>query len=575
MTSRSRAVRPDTSTGSLDGFAVDSRTVAVGLLASRVTGFGRVTVMAAVLGPTYFGNLFQFCSILPTTLYSFLMGALMSALLVPPLVRRIADRDPKAVHRFANAALGAMIVVLFCAGVLAILVLPILIGAITFDVQDPLVRNRHLRLGVELALMQMPQLMFYGIIGSGIAVQQAHGRFALAAAAPSIENIGIVAVLIISAKLFGTGVDVDAVSTRQIMLLGLGTTAAVAMHAGVQWWGAYRLGVPLVPRPDDWRETEVRAMLRQGSSSVGYTGLYWSAFLLALVSAGAIPGGLVAFQMASNLCQFPVALTALPLASAQLPRLSSNHHQNQLAEFRNTYWAGLRLVIFMALPASLILAVIPQTLARALAFGEMHTPAAIVLLAACIGGLGIGVVGESMFTLVTSSCYARNEKSTPLRAMLLRFVIIGTGVAIARVALAGPQLLWTLGAVVSAGNIVAGTYLHSKLRRALPSINVPRAIGVGELMLAAVSVVPAVLLAHLLGSDHATIFMTVLIALMALLGSVAAYLSLHFLLGSLELKLVFPSIEHVRFFGQISLRRPEDTTSRTPSEPEPRLPQSS
>ena len=180
-----------------------------------------------------------------------------------------------------------------------------------------------------------------------------------------------------------------------------------------------------------------------------------------------------------------------------------------------------------------------------------------------------------MFTLVTSSCYARNEKSTPLRAMLLRFVIIGTGVAIARVALAGPQLLWTLGAVVSAGNIVAGTYLHSKLRRALPNINVPRAIGVGELMLAAVSVVPAVLLAHLLGSDHATIFMTVLIALMALLGSVAAYLSLHFLLGSLELKLVFPSIEHVRFFGQISLRRPEDTTSRTPSEPEPRLPRSS
>ena len=148
MTSNSRAVRPNTNTGSLDGFGVDSRTVAAGMLASRVTGFGRVTVMAAVLGPTYFGNLFQFCSILPTTLYSFLMGALMSALLVPPLVRHIADRDPKAVHRFANAALGAMIVVLFCAGVIAVLVLPILLGAITFDVQDPLGRSRHLQQNV-------------------------------------------------------------------------------------------------------------------------------------------------------------------------------------------------------------------------------------------------------------------------------------------------------------------------------------------------------------------------------------------------------------------------------------------
>jgi putative peptidoglycan lipid II flippase len=570
MKSSSPAVRPNDNTGSLDGFAADSRTVAVGILASRVTGFLRVTVMAAVLGPTYFGNLFQFCSILPVILYSFLMGALMSALLVPPLVRGITDRNLGAVRRFANAALGTMIVVLFGAGVLTILVSPLLLGAVTFNVQDPLVRSQHLHLGILLASMQLPQAMFYGVVGVGIAVQQAHGRFALAAAAPAIENIGMIVVLVTSAIVFGTGVDVGAVSTRQIMLLGLGTTAAVAIHAGVQWWGAYRLGVPLVPRPDDWRETEVQKMLRQGSSSIGYTGLFWCGFLLALISAGAIPGGLVAFQMASNLCNFPVALTALPLSLAQLPRLSSNHHRNQLAEFRSTYWAGLRLVIFMALPASLILAVIPQTLARALAFGEMHTPTATVLLASCIGGLGIGVVGEAMFTLVTSSCYARNEKATPLRAMLLRFVVIGTGVAIARVALAGPQLLWTLGAVVSAGNIIAAAYLHSRLQRALPNIDFPSAIGAGELVLAVVSVVPAILLANWLGSDHATIFRTVLVALMALFGSIAAYLSLHFLRGSLELKLVFPSIAQVRFFGQISLRRPKAAACHPAGEAEPR-----
>lgn len=566
MTSSSQAVRPNDSTKSLRHFAADSRTVAIGILASRVTGFVRITVMAAILGPTYFGNLFQFCSILPGTLYSFLMGALMSALLVPPLVRGITDKNPKAVRRFANAALGTVIVVLFGAGVLSILVLPLLLGAITYDVQDPIVRSQHLHLGVLLALMQMPQVMLYGIIGTGIAVQQAYGRFALAAVAPAIENLGTVVVLVTSAMMFGTGVDVNAVSIRQIVLLGLGTTAAVAMHATVQWWGAYRVGVPLVPRPDDWRETEVRAMLRQGSSSIGYTGLYWSASLLALVSAGAIPGGLVAFQMAGNLCNFPVGLTALPLALAQLPRLSSTHHQNELAEFRSTYWAGLRLVIFMALPASLILAVIPQTLARALAFGEMHTPTATVLLAACIGGLGIGVFGESIFTLVTSSCYARNEKAAPFRAMLLRLLVVGTGVAIARVALAGPQLLWTLGAVVSAGNISAGAYLHTRLRRALPSLNFPSVIGKGELILAVASVVPAVVLANWLGSDQATIFRTVLVALVALLGSVTAYLFLHFLRGSLELKLVFPSIEQVRFFGQISLRRPEDPASQAAGE---------
>ena len=498
MISSSPDVRANNNTGPLDGLVADSRTVAAGVLASRITGFGRVAVMAAVLGPTYFGNLFLFSNLLPSALYSLLMGMLMSALLVPPLVRRITDKNQEAVRRFANAALGAMMVVLFGAGALTFLVLPLLLGAISFGVQDPVFRSQHLRLGIELALMLMPQVMLYGIIGAGVAVQQAHGRFAVAAAAPVVENLGIIVVLITSAMVFGTGVEVDAVSTQQIMFLGLGTTAAVAIHAGVQWWGAYRLGVPLVPRPDNWRKTEVRTLLRQGGSSVGYSALYWSAFLLALVSAGAIPGGIVAFQMAANLCHFPVGLTALPLASAQLPRLSGDHHRNQLVEFRGTYWAGLRLVIFIALPASLILAVIPQTLARALAFGEMHGPTGSALLAACIGGLGIGVVGESIFTLVTSSCYARNDKSTPLRAMLLRFVVVGLGVAIALVTLAGPQLLWTLGAVISAGNIAAARIPAFETAALLCRTSVPLGgIGMGELILAAVSVVPAVLLANL------------------------------------------------------------------------------
>jgi putative peptidoglycan lipid II flippase len=423
-------------------------------------------------------------------------------------------------------------------------------------------------LGIELALTLMPQIVLYGIVGTAVAVQQAHGRFALAAAAPAVENLGIIAVLSTSAVVFGTGVDIDAISTRQVMLLGLGTTAAVAVHAGLQWWGAYRLGVALVPRPDDWREPGVRTMLLQGSSSIGYTGLYWITFLLALVSAGAIPGGVVAFQMASNLCQFPVALIALPLASAQLPRLSGNHHSNQLDEFRRTYWAGLRLAIFVALPASLILAAIPQTLARAIAFGEMRSLAGIALLAASIGGLGIGVVGESVFALATWSCYARNNKSTPFRAMVVRLVVAAVGIAIARTVVAGPFLLWTVGAAISAGNIAAGVYLHSRLRRALRGISPLGGIGSGELILAIVSVVPAVLLANSLGSTSATIFTTVPLAVMAVIGSITTYLALHFLRGSLELKLVFPSIAQLRFFGRISPGRPEAAASQVAREPD-------
>jgi hypothetical protein len=55
---------------------------------------------------------------------------------------------------------------------------------------------------------------------------------------------------------------------------------------------------------------------------------------------------------------------------------------------------------------------------------------------------------------------------------------------------------------------------------------------------------------------------------MAIIGSIITYLALHFLRGSLELKLVFPRIEQVRFFGRIPLRRPDAAASRTAPEPD-------
>lgn len=553
--------------GGLDGLAADSGAVAIGILVSRITGFGRVIAMGAVIGPTYFGNLFQFSSTLPATIYSFLMGLLMSAFLVPPLVQCIQGNDAAAVRRFGNAALGSITIVLTLAGVVALVALPLLFVTVTFGLQDPVLQDRHLVLAVELALLQMPQIVLYGIIGTGVSVQQAYGRFALAAAAPAIENIGIIAVLATSASTFGRGVEVEAVGTGQILLLGLGTTAAVAVHAGVQWWGAYRVGIALVPRLGRRGETEVRTILRQGRSLVGYAGSYWTAFLAALVSAGSVPGGLIAFQMSANLCNFPVALTAVPLAAAQLPRLSESHHRDSLADFRKTYWAGLRLVLFFALPASALFAAIPHTLARAMAFGEMRGPTGTALLAACIGGLGIGVVGDAAMTLMTSACYARNDRSAPQRAMLLRLLAIAIGVALARLTLAGPQLLWAIGAAVSAGNLLAGAYLHAGLRRALGATELSGPLGISQIAITAAAIVPTLLVADWIDADDASVF-RMGGALVALAAGTIAYLVLHYLRGSLELELLVPKIGRLPLFGWLSARGAYATASRPTREVE-------
>ena len=71
-----------------------------------MTGFARVSVTAAVLGPTYFGNLFQATAVLPSAFYGLLMGTLISALLVPPLVRRVRSGSVDCA-RLANPPLDS------------------------------------------------------------------------------------------------------------------------------------------------------------------------------------------------------------------------------------------------------------------------------------------------------------------------------------------------------------------------------------------------------------------------------------------------------------------------------------
>jgi len=524
------------------GLLGDSRAVALGILASRITGFGRIAVAAAVLGPTFFGNLFQTAAVLPSTLYGLLMGTLISAVLVPPLVRSIASGDANAPRRFAQAALGVMLLVLASVAALCIVLSPLLLRLITASVADPGIRQQQVQLGIPLLIMLMPQIALYGLAGAGLAAQQAHGRFALSAAAPAVENLINIAVLTASAVLFGIGRDVSQITVPQLLLLGLGTTAAVAVHAGVQWFGAYRVGIALMPR-FDWGCPEISDLLRRGAAMASYTALCWCAYLVVLVVAGTVPGGVAAFQIASSFCALPTVLIAVPLASAQLPRLSRSDDRDDSNAFSIIYQNGLRLMMFGVVPAALLIASIPGTLAGAASFGAMGTTQGIALIGACLGGLGLGIIGEATYTLTAPSCYAGRDTASPVKAMGLRLAIVAVGAVMARLALApGTGLLYGLCLSLAAANLVAGAYLCHKLLRTLRGRVTLYSSGLGSAFLVAVvSVAPARLLADWLSGEAASIYQRAALAVAVSGTAMALYLAIQFLRGAQELRLLLPS----------------------------------
>ena len=185
--------------------ARNSMSVARWTLLSRVTGFARAVAVAAVLGPTYLGNTFQAANTLPNITFELLTGSLLGSLLVPALVSHVDARRARDVERVAGGFLGVAIGGFLLVAVAGVVAGPLILGLLTSTVGDPAVAEAQQRVGLILLAMLMPQVVLYGIAGIGAAVMNAHGRFALAAFAPTMENIGVMATMALYVALYGIG----------------------------------------------------------------------------------------------------------------------------------------------------------------------------------------------------------------------------------------------------------------------------------------------------------------------------------------------------------------------------------
>ena len=440
------------------GAVGDSMTVAMWTTLSRVSGFVRVATVAAVLGPTFFGNTYQFTNSLPNLVYyGFLAGSLFSSLLVPALVRHIDRGDSASAERVASGLFGVVGAGMLLVLPIALLVTPELLHLASIGTPSAATMG-EVRVGRLLVLMLMPQILFYGVIGTATAVQNAYRRFGLPAAAPVLENVGTVVVLLLVRVLFPPVRSFAQVPTAELLLLGLGSTAAVGAHAAVQWWGARRVGVRLRPRAG-WRNSEVQVVMRRAVPSLVQAGAAASELIVLLVLADRVAGGVVAFQISLNFYFLPVAIAATPVALSLIPRLSRIDASS--TDFHDTLMRGLAFAGFLTVPAATGYLVLAGPLAHAVSLGRMNAPE---LVTSSMRTLAPGLIGEAAFLIITYAAYSRSDTRTPLRAMGVQMLVC-LSIAPLSLLFHGTAALSVLGGALSAGTLVSAFVLYKMVGR--------------------------------------------------------------------------------------------------------------
>jgi putative peptidoglycan lipid II flippase len=438
------------------GTARDSSYVAAGTALARVTGVVRVVVVGAVLGPTYLGNAYLLTNALPNLIYyGFLAGSLVPTLLVPMLVRHLDAGRPDAAARVTGGVLGLVFTMTMLLLPVAVLGLPALMAAMAHATGAS--TSGQVGLARWLVVMTVPQVFLYAVAGAGTATLFAHRRFVLGSVAPAVENVLVVCVLGLVAARYGLHrADAAGVPTGELLLLGLGSTAAVGGHAAMQWWGARRCGVVLRPMRG-WREPEVRAVLRRAKHALAQAGLLAVQTLALLVVASTVAGGAVALQIALNFYFLPIALVATPVGLALLPRLARLNRDDK--GFEEAFVRGLTLALFFTTPASVGYVAVAGPVAHTIGVGELASEKGYAMVAGALAALAVGLVGQTVFFIATQASYAAGDTRAPLRSMALQAAVCLLLCAIALTVADAGRLPTFVGGAYAAASLVGGAHL--------------------------------------------------------------------------------------------------------------------
>jgi putative peptidoglycan lipid II flippase len=426
-----------------DGASVvrSSTVMAVGTLASRGTGFLRTLVLAYALGVGSVSIAYNNANTLPNTVYDLMLGGILTSIMVPLLVNA-AKRDADRGEGYDQRTFTLTTLALFVLTVIATLAASLLVSLYAHSITGP---ERHLM--VIFAYFFIPQIFFYGMSSLAGAVLNARGHFAAPMWTPVINNIVVIAVLLLFIATGGIGASAASITPGQVQLLGFGTTLGIIAQTAALIPFLRRVGFRWHPR-FDFRRAEVTEIRRMAGPLFGYILTTQVAFLVVQNVANAASNhasydGFPAYSYAWQLFQMPYAIVGISVITALLPRMSAHASEKNYSLVKSDFSGGVRLSSVIVVPAALILAVLGPALAQAL-FGYGSTSVAEARYIGLVFSVfSLGLVPYMMFQLMLRVFYAMHDSRTP---MYIGVAVMATNIAFSLLALA----------VLPAGHVVEG-----------------------------------------------------------------------------------------------------------------------
>lgn len=215
--------------------------MAAGTLVSRILGFVRTALLIALIGSIGANDAFNVANNLPNTVYNLLASSVLSAILVPQIVRALARGNDE---EFINRLLTLFTVALAGLTIVCTALAPafVYLYAARMDA-------RWIALAIVFAFWSLPQIFFYGLYSLWGQLLNAKGSFGPYMWAPVVNNV--CAIIGLGAFWWVTGAspqwarDPGVWTAGPVALLAGSSTVSIIIQALVLLVPLYRTGFRL------------------------------------------------------------------------------------------------------------------------------------------------------------------------------------------------------------------------------------------------------------------------------------------------------------------------------------------
>ena len=379
-------------------------------LLSRLTGFVREILTATFLGAGAVSDAFFIAFQLPNLFRSLFAEGAFSAGFVPIFAQRLEKEGQERAKAFADEAFAMLATVLLFFTILMIIFMPAMLYLMAPGFGKV---PGQMERATELARIAFPYLLFVSLTMLQSGVLNALHYYAVAAAAPILLNITLIAALLI-----GVGADGD-----RAVFLAWGVFAAGVVQ--FLWLAAEyrRVGLSLkIVRP---RLTpDVKLLMKRMLPVAFGAGIYQINLVVNKNIASLVGEGAVSWiNYADRINLLPVGIFGTAIGIALLPLMTRQIQAGNEAGALANQNRAIEVSLLLTIPAAAGIAVLAEPITSVLFEHGAFTPEDRVAVATALFAFSFGLPAYVLNKALTPGFFGRHDTKTPVRASVIALVV--------------------------------------------------------------------------------------------------------------------------------------------------------